>query len=404
MRAAPSCSGANTPAPTTAISTHNASTQPERHGGRGAALQICPNVKGQATGAMVSDGAGGAIVAWSDFVSGLSNGIFAQRIGAAGALQWGSDGVRLRTSDFLYSPIVASDGAGGAIVVWEDLRDGKHYGLYAQRVGAAGGALWTGGGVPVSTRSSQQFEEAMVADDAGGAIVAWVDAPDFNGGNRDIYVQRISAGGVALWSSYGKGLCTAVGGQEPPSIVTDGAGGAIVAWDDRRDGADVYARRVNAAGTPLWDTDGVPLGAAVGAQYWSTITSDGAGGAIATWMDGVSQCVRHLRAECESHRRAEVGDQRSRPLHGRRDARVADDHVGRWRRGHLGVDRCSRLGRRHLCSASAGQRPTRRRRTRTHTHVVLVCRCRRGCGRYQTHVVCGRGNEHPGHRLPALRG
>ena len=31
-------------------------------------------------------------------------------------------------------------------------------------------------------------------------------------------------------------------------------------------------------------------------------------------------------------------------MHGRRDARVADDHVGRWRRGHLGVDRCSRLG------------------------------------------------------------
>ena len=106
----------------------------------GGGVPICPNVKGQATGAMVSDGAGGAIVAWSDFVSGLSNGIFAQRIGAAGALQWGSDGVRLRTSDFLYGPIIASDGAGGAIVVWEDLRDGKHYGLYAQRVGAAGGA------------------------------------------------------------------------------------------------------------------------------------------------------------------------------------------------------------------------------------------------------------------------
>ena len=42
-------------------------------------------------------------------------------------------------------------------------------------------------------------------------------------------------------------LCTAAGDQLSPTIVSDGAGGAIVVWQDSRSGSanpDVYAQRV----------------------------------------------------------------------------------------------------------------------------------------------------------------
>jgi hypothetical protein len=78
-------------------------------------------------------------------------------------------------------------------------------------------------------------------------------------------------------------LCTATGNQNAPASVSDGAGGAIVTWYDNRGGdLDIYAQRLNSAGTPQWTADGVALCAATGDQRYPTIASDGAGGAIVT--------------------------------------------------------------------------------------------------------------------------
>jgi hypothetical protein len=44
-------------------------------------------------------------------------------------------------------------------------------------------------------------------------------------------------------------VCTAAGNQTVPAITTDGAGGAILGWEDPRNGAfDVYAQQINAQG------------------------------------------------------------------------------------------------------------------------------------------------------------
>jgi hypothetical protein len=62
----------------------------------------------------------------------------------------------------------------------------------------------------------------------------------------DIYAQRVNAAGVPQWSANGVALCTAVDVQSYPSIIADGAGGAIVGWRDLRIasfGEDVYAQR-----------------------------------------------------------------------------------------------------------------------------------------------------------------
>jgi hypothetical protein len=48
-------------------------------------------------------------------------------------------------------------------------------------------------------------------------------------------------------------------------IVSDNAGGAIIAWRDTRSvNWDVYAQRVNASGVAQWTANGVPLCAATG--------------------------------------------------------------------------------------------------------------------------------------------
>jgi hypothetical protein len=80
----------------------------------------------------------------------------------------------------------------------------------------------------------------------------------------------------------------AQGGQHYPKIIPDGTGGAIVTWDDWRGtftAPDVYAQRVDASGAPLWTTNGAALSNLVYEQESPAIVTDGSGGAILAWTD-----------------------------------------------------------------------------------------------------------------------
>ena len=232
--------------------------------------------------AIVSDGVGGAIVAWSDWNSGNPD-VYAQRVNAAGAVQWGANGVTLCIAGGDQSfPAIASNGASGAIVTWVDRRNGNPD-IYARRVNASGSAQWGPDGVALCTNTGSQAEPRIVADGTGGAIVAWSDA---RSDADDIYAQRINDSGVSQWTSNGVAVCTATGGQDYPGIASDSAGGAIVVWEDTRNGpGDIYAQRVNVTGGVQWSVNGEAIGTATGNQFYPAIASDGVGGAIAVWDD-----------------------------------------------------------------------------------------------------------------------
>ena len=247
-------------------------------------VPVCTAPGDQFAPVPVTDGAGGAIVAWGDIRSGTSYDLYAQRISASGVPLWNANGVAISTATGDQSiPMLISDGAGGAIIVWQDTRGGANYDVYAQRVSAAGVPQWTANGVAVSTASGDQSSPILVSDAAGGAIIAWLDS---RAGNLDVYAQRVSAGGATQWTANGVALCIAANNQAASTIASDGAGGAIVTWADARGTTnDIYAQRVSAAGTPLWTPNGVTVCNAVGQQSWPTIATDGLGGGIITWQD-----------------------------------------------------------------------------------------------------------------------
>lgn len=235
---------------------------------------------------LVSDGSGGAILTWSDYRSGTEYDIFAQRVSGAGAPQWGLNGVPVSTaSNSQNTPIIVPDGLGGAIIAWPDYRNGPDQDIYAQRVNGAGVSQWTANGVAVTVAAGGQFFPTMAPDGNGGAIVTWGDSR--SGVDLDIYAQRISAAGVPQWTTDGVAISTAVVDQYAPKIASDGAGGAIVAWPDYRGGTDfdIYAQRVNGAGVTQWTPDGVAISTAANDQASAAIVSDGSGGAIVTWEE-----------------------------------------------------------------------------------------------------------------------
>jgi hypothetical protein len=144
--------------------------------------------------------------------------------------------------------------------------------------------------VRVAPTSGTQYPGAVVPDGAGGAIIVWNDQ---RSGALDIYAQHFTALGAIApgWPANGLAVCTAAGDQFWPVAVSDGSGGAILAWGDARLGAglgDIYAMRVNGNGTlgAGWPANGRSLsgGSPAGKdEIFPVIVSDGAGGAIVTW-------------------------------------------------------------------------------------------------------------------------
>ncbi len=245
---------------------------------------ICTATGFQTAPTIVSDGSNGAIITWMDYRNGSDYDIYAQRVNASGAIQWTPDGVAICTATGDQdSPTIASDDSGGAIITWYDYRNTTDYNIFAQRVIISGTVQWDSNGVAICTAAGAQYTPTIISDGSRGAIIAWSDD---RSANYDIYARHVSANGVAQWAPNGVPICTATGDQYYPTLVSDGSGGAIITWEDGRGTDwDIYAQRVNASGAAQWTPDGVAICTATDVQYYPTLVSDGSGGAIITWWD-----------------------------------------------------------------------------------------------------------------------
>src|SRR5262245_15244825 len=116
-------------------------------------------------------------------------------------------------------------------------------GLWLLAAPRLGSADWPSCGRAISTDPRNQQHAVIASDGADGAIIAW---QDFRFPRINVFAQHVLSSGEvdAAWPVDGRALltdpitiATADGGQTSPVIVADGAGGAIVAWQDLRSSA-----------------------------------------------------------------------------------------------------------------------------------------------------------------------
>jgi hypothetical protein len=256
-------------------------------------VAICNAVSYQYFPEIVSDGSGGAIITWSDNRNGADYYIYAQRVNSTGSTLWTTNGVAIDTisnnGTALLFPMIVSDGSGGAIITWQDPRNGTNdYDIYAQRINSNGTTLWTPNGIAICTAANDQYSPQIVSDSSGGAIITWQDGR--NGSTYNVYAQRVNSTGSTLWTLNGAAICTVTNNIESllyPVIVSDGSSGAIITWNDERNGStyNVYSQRVDSTGNNVWTANGVPICTALNGQDGVAIASDTSGGAIITWTD-----------------------------------------------------------------------------------------------------------------------
>jgi hypothetical protein len=240
----------------------------------------------QSIGDMVPTGDGNAIVAWAAARTG-SFDIMAKKINRFGLDLWSHNGVSVTTVNGapIYPwPRMSSDGRGGAILAWTDAHLGTRA-VFVQRINASGDVQWAQGGVLINTSPYSSDDFQIISDGSNGAVIVWTDKR--NGGVGDIYAQRVDSSGLVQWASNGVGVCTASGHQAAPTLASNGAGGAIVTWINYRAGGnDIYAQQVDSSGQTLWATNGIAVVSVTGQKTFGGIVPDGSHGAIISWLDG----------------------------------------------------------------------------------------------------------------------
>jgi hypothetical protein len=231
---------------------------------------------------IINDGAGSAVVVWDYFFSASDIDLYGARISATGVVVWAHSLVA--PGAVQVNPAILPDGGGGFFLAYEDNFSGN-WDLRAWRFAPNGAPVW--GPTDVCALTGDQSNAACAPDGAGGLFVAW---QDHRGADDDIYVERLSGAGATYpgWSPYGNAVCQTAGDQVAARALSDGAGGVILSWTDHRSGGTaVYAQRMVPGGypSPAWPTNGMAVAPVPGFQYLSDAVTDGAGGAIVVWQD-----------------------------------------------------------------------------------------------------------------------
>ncbi len=279
---------------------------------------VCGAVDIQRGARLNADGNGGAVVVWTDERNESGGGdIYAQRLLPGGTVDWAVNGIAVCDEKYTQSaPLVRTLNSAVSMVVWLDERFGSP-GLFNQLLDANGVAQLTAGGEQIvwgldGDAAHSRFLSLTPPPDER-ILVVWQDRRRGNFGNL-LFQQLIDITGQSYFPFNGKpvsikydGLDSLLsGGQEKPELCNDGAGGAIVCWEDWRtinDNYQIYAQRLDGGGDMLWDSVGVRIFPATGVQYDPEICIDGLGGAFIAWhgTDSISGTERPFVAHIDGN-------------------------------------------------------------------------------------------------------
>ncbi|MFA9462174.1 DUF7151 family protein [Thiohalorhabdus sp. Cl-TMA] len=179
------------------------------------------------------DGSGNAVAVWSQMQGGTYS-IRANRYDAGSGWE-GAAAIEAIASDDATGPQVAMDERGHATAVWK-VDDGTGIYTWANRY-EPGSGWGTAGAIETATGNSSGQQVAM--DASGNAVAVWAKFP---GGKKHAYASRYMAG--SGWGAPYLLETHNAGGVENPRVAVDGAGNALVVWqqgDGVRD--NIWANR-----------------------------------------------------------------------------------------------------------------------------------------------------------------
>ncbi len=143
--------------------------------------------------------------------------------------------------------------------------------------------------VNLTPTGNDQLVSGICPDSAGGAFVAWIEKRGDPSG--DVWMTRVGVDGAPSpgWPAGGVSVCSASGAQNSISVIPGPGGSCYVCWLDARAGGgarDVYLQRMLASGAigPGWPVNGLLLSRTGFDESVPVMATDGAGGAYVAWQ------------------------------------------------------------------------------------------------------------------------
>jgi hypothetical protein len=196
--------------------------------------------------------------------------------------QWSPPGFAAR-------PVATEDLSGGIFVAWDDCRDCPTFGdvIYLNRLdpGAEAHFGWPEGGIPLRESGSDEGFPTIVRTSDGGVMVSWLE--EIVGAPNRHAARKILPGAdpVPGWHGAFTTFVESLSASGWPKAVTDGAGGAMYAY--RLNEPNLFGSRVDLNGNvpAVFPDTGLALCSVTGDQYLEDLVSDGANGAFVLWED-----------------------------------------------------------------------------------------------------------------------
>jgi hypothetical protein len=265
--------------------------------------------------AVTSDG--GYYSTWYSNASGNYD-MYMQCADSAGVLRWNQNGLRISNhpqDTWLTDYDLTVDNQNNAIVVFNDIRTGGDWDIYAYKISPEGNFLWGADGLAISNNAVAEYDPKVAVTTAGNVVVSWqaddtvclrkvnttgqdiwnpaikkfqsefgLSFPRITPSNNDgvillylmalaggwwppknLYVVKFDSAGNSVWPNDTVAVSNAggLGPQMRPVISHDGSGGAYCYWYDSRDNnLHAYAQHIKSDGSAAWQTDGVLLSSA----------------------------------------------------------------------------------------------------------------------------------------------
>ncbi|MBS7787990.1 T9SS type A sorting domain-containing protein [Flavobacterium sp. CYK-55] len=187
----------------------------------------------------------------------------------------------LTTNDFF--PTAVTDDQGNSIVFFKSRTNTNPWKLYAQKLDVNGYRLWGDGVLIYDFDNSNDFDVyscVVTSDGSGGAVVAWTDKRN---ANWDVFMQKIDLNGNLVWSSAGIQISNSMDDDRDIELIKNTNNEYIITWNNLGNYKN-YVQKVNSNGSIMWTSGGNVLSNSI-FQGGARIVDDNQGGIIATWID-----------------------------------------------------------------------------------------------------------------------
>jgi hypothetical protein len=199
---------------------------------------------------------------------------------------------------------LAGDADGNTFLAWKDHPGYSEGNFYIQKLDENGRVVWHPEGIKITGTADSGYLGAslgrtLISDGEGGAVVAWIQSIFSDDGKlitgREVYAQWISSEGKAIWSDHGKCLVTGLPGVVAVSIAGESLADAVICWCDTK---VIYAQKLDITGNTIWGEKGIAAGQSGegGSAVYYFAAGDGEGGAVITW-NYTEKGHKYLRAQ-----------------------------------------------------------------------------------------------------------